>query len=159
MRSEGETVHGAVAIRMAVARGAIRAEAIVRAALERIAQREPAVHAWETLGAAQALAQARAIDAGLAAGGAPGLLAGMPLGVKDILDAAGLPTRFGSPLHANARPAAADAQAVARVRAEHAVVMGKTVTTELAYFTPGPTTNPWNAGHTPGGGDCTRRDT
>ena len=151
MRSEGETVHGAVAIRMAVACGAIRAEAIVRAALERIAQREPALHAWETLGAAQALAQARAIDAGLAAGGAPGLLAGVPLGVKDILDAAGLPTRFGSPLHANARPAAADAQAVARVRAEHAVVMGKTATTELAYFTPGPTTNPWNAAHTPGG--------
>jgi Asp-tRNA(Asn)/Glu-tRNA(Gln) amidotransferase A subunit family amidase len=78
-------------------------------------------------------------------------LTGVPLGVKDIIDVAGLPTRCGSPLRADAVPATADAAVVAAWRALGAVPVGKTVTTEFAYFSPGPTRNPSAPGHTPGG--------
>ncbi|MFD5824192.1 amidase [Lentzea sp. NPDC060358] len=82
---------------------------------------------------------------------ASGPLGGVPLGVKDIIDLAGLPTRCGSPLRADAPPAAADAAIVRAWRAAGAVPIGKTVTTEFAYFHPGPTHNPAAPGHTPGG--------
>ena len=77
-------------------------------------------------------------------------LAGLPIGVKDIIDVAGLPTRAGSPLREN-HVATADAPIVARLRAAGAIVLGKTVTTEYACFDPSPTCNPWNPRHTPGG--------
>ncbi|WP_328324180.1 MULTISPECIES: amidase [unclassified Streptomyces] len=80
-----------------------------------------------------------------------GVLGGVPLGVKDIIDVAGLPTRCGSALRAGTAPARADASIVRAWRRAGAVVLGKTVTTEFAFFAPGPTDNPAAPGHTPGG--------
>ncbi|WP_037354596.1 amidase [Amycolatopsis orientalis] len=80
-----------------------------------------------------------------------GLLGGVPLGVKDIIDLAGLPTRCGSVLRADAPPATVDASIVREWRRAGAVPIGKTVTTEFAFFAPGPTDNPAAPGHTPGG--------
>ena len=96
-------------------------------------------------------------DAAMAAAGRVGDLAGVPVSVKDILDVAGLPTRFGSPLMAHASPAAADIIAVQRLRAAGAVVIGKTTTTEFAWSAIGAspltglTVNPWAPGLTCGG--------
>ncbi|MDZ5456310.1 amidase [Azohydromonas lata] len=140
----------AVSIRTALLEGRLRAEDVARAAMERIAALEPRLRAWEVFDPALALAQARGVDRRMAANEVPGLLAGVPLAVKDIFDTADLPTGHGSPIYRGHRPGA-DAQAVAAARAAGAVVMGKTVTTEFAYFTPGPTANPWNPHHTPGG--------
>ncbi|MFD2471632.1 amidase [Amycolatopsis silviterrae] len=80
-----------------------------------------------------------------------GPLGGVPLGVKDIIDLAGLPTRCGSVLRADAPPATVDASIVREWRRAGAVPIGKTVTTEFAFFAPGPTDNPAAPGHTPGG--------
>ena len=77
-------------------------------------------------------------------------LFGVPLGVKDIFRVDGLPTRAGSKLPAELF-AGKQAESISRLRAAGAIVMGKTVTTEFAYFAPGPTRNPWNPAHTPGG--------
>ncbi|MBU1359141.1 MAG: amidase, partial [Gammaproteobacteria bacterium] len=85
------------------------AEAVAQAAIARIVAREPDVHAWEVFAPELALAQARRVDAALAAGGAAsgaGLLAGVPIAVKDILDTADLPTAYGSPIYRGAQPAA-----------------------------------------------------
>lgn len=145
-----ENAPSAVGIRASLLAGQTSAEDATRAAIERIQALEPALHAWESFDPELALAHARGVDRRLAAGEAPGLLAGVPLAVKDIFDTADLPTGYGSPLYRGHRPLA-DALAVRLAREAGAVVMGKTVTTELAYFTPGPTVNPWRAGHTPGG--------
>ncbi|GAA4332857.1 amidase [Variovorax defluvii] len=136
----------AVELRRALAQRELSAEAAARAALERIAEREPQIHAWQYVDADGALATARALDAR----GVPGLLGGVPLGVKDIIATADLPTCYGSPIYAGFRPTA-DAHCVTLARQAGAVVMGKTVTTEFAYFQPGPTANPRNPAHTPGG--------
>ncbi len=136
----------AVALRQAIEAGTLSAEAAARAAIERIQQREPLIHAWQVVDADAAIAAARALDRR----GTPGLLGGVPLGVKDLIETADLPTRYGSPIYDGFRPAA-DAGCVALARAAGAVVIGKTVTTEFAYFTPGPTANPRNPAHTPGG--------
>lgn len=85
-----------------------------------------------------------------AATGREGPLAGVVLGVKDVIDVAGMPTTHGSPAFAG-NIAAADAECVARLRRAGAVVLGKTVTAEFATYSPGPTRNPWNPAHTPGG--------
>ncbi|RZL88796.1 MAG: amidase [Variovorax sp.] len=136
----------AVALRQAMHTGELTAEAAARAALERIAEREPIVHAWQLVDAEGAIAAARALDKR----GIPGPLGGVSLGVKDIIATADLPTRYGSPIYDGFRPAT-DAACVALARTAGAVVMGKTVTTEFAYFSPGPTANPHNPAHTPGG--------
>jgi Asp-tRNA(Asn)/Glu-tRNA(Gln) amidotransferase A subunit family amidase len=80
-----------------------------------------------------------------------GVLGGVPLGVKDIIDVAGSPTRCGSTLRGSALPASSDAEIVTAWRAAGAVPVGKTVTTEFAFFAPGPTRNPAAPEHTPGG--------
>ncbi|MGI4858411.1 MAG: amidase [Janthinobacterium lividum] len=77
-------------------------------------------------------------------------LAGVPIGVKDLIATADMPTTYGSPIYADFQPAA-DAWIVARIRTLGGVVFGKTVTTEFAWRHPGPTVNPWNPRHTPGG--------
>ncbi|HPU50011.1 MAG TPA: amidase [Burkholderiaceae bacterium] len=130
----------------ALARRELRAEDLMQACLDRIAEREDVVHAFAHLDPDAALAQARALDAGATRGP----LHGLPLGVKDLLDTADMPTGYGSPIYAGQRPAA-DAATVALCREAGAVVAGKTVTTEFAYFHPGPTANPHNPAHTPGG--------
>jgi len=129
-----------------LARGELTAEALVRACLERIAAEEPRVQAWEFLDPELALSQARRLDAA----GRPGPLHGPPLGVKDIIDTADMPTARGSALFAGRRPEA-DAACVAAIRRAGGVVLGKTVTTELAYFAPGKTRNPRDPSRTPGG--------
>jgi Asp-tRNA(Asn)/Glu-tRNA(Gln) amidotransferase A subunit family amidase len=129
-----------------IAAGRLRAEALVAAYLERIAAREPAVGAWHRLDPEAALAAARRCD------GAPpsGPLHGIPIAVKDLIDTVEMPTGYGSAIYEGHRPAA-DAACVALARGAGAIVLGKTVTTEFACFTPGKTANPRNPAHTPGG--------
>ena len=115
---------------------------LMEACLERVAAREPTIRAFATIDPAAALAAARAAG--------PGPLHGLPIGVKDVLDTADLPSEYGSPIWAVWRPRA-DSAPVAWARAAGAVVMGKTVTTEFATRKPGPTGNPANPAHTPGG--------
>ena len=115
---------------------------LMEACLERVAAREPTIRAFATIDPAAALAAARAAG--------PGPLHGLPIGVKDVLDTADLPSEYGSSIWAVWRPRA-DSAPVAWARAAGAVVMGKTVTTEFATRKPGPTGNPANPAHTPGG--------
>lgn len=127
--------------------GTLTAEALTRACLDRIAAREPAVNAWEFLDPEQAIAEARARDR------APvkGRLHGVPVGVKDVIDTADMPTGYGSAIYQGKHRPAADAACVALMREAGAVALGKTVTTEFATFRPGKTANPHHPGHTPGG--------
>lgn len=140
----------ATAAAEAIRRGELTSERLVAACLERIAQAEPQVGAWAWLDPQQALAQARAADGRQRAGAALGPLHGLPVGVKDIFDTADMPTENGTVLHAGRRPER-DATAVALLRAAGAVIMGKTVTAELAVYAPGKTTNPHDPRRTPGG--------
>jgi len=116
--------------------------AITEESLRRIARREATLHAWAFLD--EDLARRNAEES------PPGPLAGVTVGVKDIFDTADQPTEYGSPIYAGHRPRA-DAAAVALLRAAGAVIIGKTVTAELAWSTPGTTTNPHRSSHTPGG--------
>jgi amidase len=124
----------------------ITAEQMARACLVRIEEREAEVRAWIHIDPDAVLAQARQLDAGPVRGP----LHGLPLGVKDLIDTADMPTGYGSPVYAGHRPRA-DAACVALARAAGALVLGKTVTTEFAWFYPGKTANPHNPLHTPGG--------
>ena len=108
------------------------------------------VQAWAHLDRDYALAQARAADTALREGKAAGPLHGVPVGIKDIIDTADLPTENGTTIFAGRRPTA-DASVVAQLKAAGAVILGKTVTTELAFFGPGKTRNPADPEHTPGG--------
>jgi len=141
---------GAGALAQGARNGAFSAEAVVRSCLDRIARVEDVVQAWTFLDPELALTQARAADQRRAAGAPLGALHGVPVGIKDIIDTADMPTENGTVLHAGRRPRA-DAAVVARLRAAGAVIMGKTVTTELATYAPGKTRNPHNPEHTPGG--------
>jgi len=118
---------------------------VMRAALHRIETLEPKVRAWEHLDAASAMDRAEASK------NTAGPLAGVPIGVKDIIDVAGMPTKFGSRVYADAKPAKETAQSIQALENAGAIVVGKTVTTEFAYYSPGKTRNPWNETHTPGG--------
>ena len=122
----------------------------MQACLDQIARTEARVQAWTALDPAYALAQARDADRRQARGEPLGPLHGIPVGIKDIFDTADFPTENGTVLHAGRRPAE-DATAVARLRRAGAVIMGKTVTTELAVYSPGKTTNPHDPRRTPGG--------
>ena len=129
----------------AIEAGTLTAQQLVRDCLDHIAEREPVVKAWAHLDPALALAQAKAAD-----GAKGGLLRGVPIGVKDIIDTHDMPTGHNSPIF-EGRRTFGDAACVALCRSANAVIMGKTVTTEFANRHPGPTTNPHNAAHTPGG--------
>jgi Asp-tRNA(Asn)/Glu-tRNA(Gln) amidotransferase A subunit family amidase len=141
---------GAVEIRDRLARGALAAVDVAQACLDRIAAVEPRVQAWAWLDGDHVMAQARALDAHRATGRPIGPLHGLPVGVKDVIDTARIPTCNGTPLDAGRVPVA-DAFAVERLKAAGAVIMGKTVTTELAYLQPGKTRNPYDPERTPGG--------
>jgi Asp-tRNA(Asn)/Glu-tRNA(Gln) amidotransferase A subunit family amidase len=136
--------------RQAIATRALKPSELVAESLCRIKHWESQVHAWAVVDEERALAEAHRQDKLHPPQLAELPLAGITLGIKDIFDVAGLPTRAGSPL-TSAEPAAADATCVARLRAAGAIVLGKTVTTEFAYVDPPPTLNPWNLTHTPGG--------
>lgn len=128
----------------AVRSGSCDAHDLVERSRQRIAETDAQLQAWVVL-AADAAERAAEVDERRG-----GPLAGVPLGVKDIVDVAGLPTRCGSTLTGD-EPVAATAPLVQRLTALGAVVQGKTVTTEFAYFAPGPTANPRAPGRTPGG--------
>ncbi|MGW4438363.1 amidase [Streptomyces sp. NPDC004596] len=138
----------------ALARGEVTSRELVEQALARIEAARPTLNAFRLVRAEAALAEAEAADRELAAGVRRPLL-GVPVAVKDDMDVAGEPTAFGC--RGEFPPAAADAEAVRRLRAAGAVIVGKTNTCELGQwpFTEGPafgeTRNPWHTGHTPGG--------
>jgi Asp-tRNA(Asn)/Glu-tRNA(Gln) amidotransferase A subunit family amidase len=136
----------AAQIAAAVASGKTTCEAVARAHIERIDEREPQVLAFQHFDPAQVMAQARALDAR----GARGPLAGVPFGIKDIIDTGDMPTQMGSPIYTGHRPRA-DAACVALTRKAGGVLMGKTVTTEFANVHPGKTRNPHDPARTPGG--------
>ncbi len=130
--------------------GILSSEQLVEAYLARIREVDPQVEAWTFLDADYAVTQARALDELRLSGRAIGPLHGVAVGVKDIFDTADMPTENGSVIHAGRTPSR-DATAVSRLRAAGALIMGKTVTTEFAFFSPGKTRNPHNPEHTPGG--------
>jgi amidase len=121
-------------------------EVLVAAYLDHIEEREAVVGAWQYLDREGALAAARQRDAEPPRGP----LHGVPIAVKDLIDTGDMPTAYGSPIYRGHRPPA-DASCVALARAAGAIVLGKTVTTEFAAFSPGKTANPRNPAHTPGG--------
>jgi len=121
--------------------------AAVARVLRRIRRDEAAIGAFVLVAADAARVDARAVDA---RGGSRPLL-GTTVGVKDIIDVAGLPTRCGAPAVTDSSPGLTDATVVARLRAAGSVVIGKTTTAAFAYFDPPPTHNPWDARRTPGG--------
>jgi Asp-tRNA(Asn)/Glu-tRNA(Gln) amidotransferase A subunit family amidase len=140
----------ALELRDRLASGALRAVELVEACLARISATEGQVQAWAWLDGAYALEQARDLDKRRQAGLPIGMLHGLPIGIKDIIDTKGIPTANGTSIDAGRVPNE-DAWIIARLRAEGAIVMGKTVTTEAAFLHPGKTLNPHNPAHTPGG--------
>ena len=136
----------AAEIAAAVAGGESTALAETEAVLAQVAAREDSVHAWRFLDPDLARAKARAVDA------VPlkGPLAGAGVGLKDIIDTADLPTENGVDTDKGRQPTQ-DATAVTRLMAAGAVIIGKTVTTECAFLTPGKTLNPHDPERTPGG--------
>lgn len=131
-------------------RGELSAREVVTASLERIKARDGEIGAWTFLDPEYALRQADEADARRADGTPLGPLCGVPVGVKDIFDTGDMPTGNGSVIHAERRPAR-DATAVSQLRQAGAMILGKTVTTEFALYSPGQTRNPHNPAHTPGG--------
>jgi Asp-tRNA(Asn)/Glu-tRNA(Gln) amidotransferase A subunit family amidase len=126
--------------------GTLTAEAVIRAHLERIDKRDADVLAWTHLAREAALERAKVLDRGPR----KGLLHGVPIGVKDIIDSYDQPTGYGSPAYKTHQPLA-DAATIALARDAGAILLGKTVTTEFANRHPGKTRNPHNPAHTPGG--------
>lgn len=150
MQLEGPEYLTAAAARTALSAGTLTSVDLVSACLRRITTRDGDVGAWAHLDADKALAAARAYDVARAAGASLGTLSGIPVGVKDIIDTADYPTENGTPVFAGRRPDA-DAHIVSQLRAAGAIILGKTVTTELAFFGPGKTKNPHDGRRTPGG--------
>jgi len=141
---------GAAEAAAALAEGRISSEELVTACLARIKADEERVQAWAFLDPEYALRQAREADLRRREGKPLGPLHGIPVGVKDIIDTQDMPTEDGTVLHAGRTPFH-DAAVVTMLRAAGAVIIGKTVTTELATYSPGKTRNPHNPEHTPGG--------
>ena len=130
--------------------GRITSREFVTACLARIDEVDADIQAWAFLDRDHALQQAEAADGRRMRGDHTGPLHGVPIGIKDIFDTGDYGTEFGSPLWAGRTPRR-DAAAVARLRSAGAVILGKTVTTEYAYFSPGKTRNPHDPERTPGG--------
>ncbi len=136
----------ATEIGSAIGAGRLTCESVMRACLDRIAARERMVAAWQYLDPDAAIAAARAFDRGARTGP----LAGVPFGVKDIIDTCDMPTEWGTPIHRGRRPQR-DAACVALTRKAGGVLLGKTVTTEFANLHPGKTRNPHDPARTPAG--------
>lgn len=129
-----------------IAAGKLSSEAVTQECLARIKAREPDIQAWVHLDEGAAVGTARHIDQS----GNHGPLRGLPVAVKDLFDTHDMPTGCGSPIYEHRQPAA-DAAAVALIRRAGGLVLGKTVTTEFAFFSPGKTRNPHDPARTPGG--------
>jgi amidase len=138
---------GATEAAARIADGSLTSEALVRACLDRIADRDAQIRAWAAIDGARAMEQARACDL---SDGPRGPLHGVPIGVKDVIDTGDFVTAHGSPLYAGRRPQT-DAACIAMLRRAGAVILGKTATAEFASICPPDTRNPVNPSHTPGG--------
>jgi Asp-tRNA(Asn)/Glu-tRNA(Gln) amidotransferase A subunit family amidase len=147
LSDEPLTIHDAAT---ALQRGSLRPGDLVEQCLARIAGHEDRVRAWVLVDEVGARQQAEQAGNEIARGVYRGALHGIPIGIKDIIDVAGFPTRAGSSI-TDPRPAEGDAAVVARLRKAGAIILGKTVTTEFASFDPPVTRNPWNLDRTPGG--------
>ncbi|MBB3459022.1 Asp-tRNA(Asn)/Glu-tRNA(Gln) amidotransferase A subunit family amidase [Rhizobium sp. BK313] len=130
--------------------GEIGAEELTAACLDRIAALEPGIKAWTFFDADRALRAAGEADSRRAKGEALGVLHGLPVGIKDTYDTLDMPTEFGTPIHRGRQPST-DATMVDRLRRAGAIILGKTVTSEYAVYTAGPTRNPHDLTRTPGG--------
>ncbi|WP_353146502.1 amidase [Pollutimonas bauzanensis] len=139
---------GLIEARAALDARDISAEALLVACLNRITSRESEVGAWAYIDIARALEQAREYDADRPDSTRP--LRGIPFGIKDVIDAAGMPAGYGSPLYAGYRPAW-DAYCVAAIKRAGGIILGKNTTSEFAHTRPARTRNPHNVAHTPGG--------
>lgn len=122
----------------------------LQATLSRIRETDQIIRAWETVDEKRALKDAGAASVAVTHE-AHSALRGLVVGIKDVIDVAGMPTRAGSAIRANAEPAEADATVVKRLRRAGAIIVGKTKTTEFAYTDPADTANPADPRHTPGG--------
>ena len=140
----------ATAATAAIASGDTTSVALLESCLARIESRDALVSAWVYVDAGPALAKARDADAAREAGTPVGRLHGLPVAIKDIFDTADMPTECGSDLYRDRQPRR-DAEAVSLLRRAGAIVLGKTVTAELALSAPGPTANPLDLRRTPGG--------
>jgi Asp-tRNA(Asn)/Glu-tRNA(Gln) amidotransferase A subunit family amidase len=143
----GPTFHDALP---AFRAGADTPRAYLERCLSTIAEREPVVRAWVVLNEAGARAAADASTARWQAGQPLSPIDGMPIGIKDLIATQDMPTQMGCAAYRGHFPKN-DAALVQALRAAGAVILGKTVTTELGMSEPGPTTNPFDPGHTPGG--------
>ena len=141
---------GAAEAAEAIRAGSISAEQLVQSCLDRIEEFEPSIGAWAHLDAELALEAAREADRVHSSGRPTGPLHGVPVGIKDIIDTADLPTECGTVLNAG-RTTSVDAGLVGTLREAGAIIIGKTVTTELAVYAPGKTRNPHDPERTPGG--------
>ena len=144
--TSGALILSATEAAAAIAAGTLTSEKLVAACLERVRAREPEVQAWAYIDPDAALKEARGRDREERRS----RLHGIPVGVKDVIDTADMPTEYGSPIYKGNRPAS-DAACVALVREFGGVVLGKTVSTEFATRHAGKTRNPRNTAHTPGG--------
>ena len=140
----------ASAAREAIELGLLSSYELVESCLARIDELEPTIGAWEHLDKEIALHQACAADEFRKSGLPTGALHGLPIGIKDIIDTSDYPTELGTVLHQGRRPEQ-DASLVSLLKEAGAIILGKTVSTELAVFAPGKTRNPHNPDHTPGG--------
>ena len=147
---EGLNWLGARAAAQGIRDGAFSATDLVQACLAQVEARESEVQAWAFIDPQHALEQAKQADEWRAAGKPLGPLHGVPVGIKDIIDTRDMPTEDGTPLHAGRNPWH-DAKVVDLLRTAGAIILGKTVTAELATYSPGKTRNPHNPAHTPGG--------
>ncbi len=134
----------------AIKEGNLSCVELLNSCLERIDGLDSEIKAWTLVDREGAQEEARRLDKELSSGKQPGPLYGIPVGVKDIFYTAGLRTEAGSPLWSGFVPSY-DAAAVVRLKEAGAIILGKTHTTEFAYFDPAPTRNPWNTDRTPGG--------
>ncbi len=136
--------------REAIRQGLLTSQELVSACFSRIDELEESIGAWAHLDKEYALEQARQADDFRSRGLAIGPLHGLPVGIKDIIDTSDYPTEYGTVLHQGRRPDK-DATLVSLLREAGAIILGKTVSTEMAVFSPGKTSNPHNTAHTPGG--------
>ena len=134
----------------AIAQRSLSPVELMQSLLERSSAQDPVLRVWETLDEDAAMEAARRSEQALSKNETVGRLQGVPIGVKDIFNTQGMRTSSGSPIYADFVPDH-DSTAVARLKSDGAIVMGKTVTTEFASFDPPPTRNPWGLDHTPGG--------
>lgn len=145
-----DTTQNATELASAIKDGKISSLELVEACLDHINAHEDTVQAWAYLDPELAKEQARQADDYRHRGMALGPLHGVPVGIKDIIDTDDMPTEFGTVLHEGHRPGA-NATLVNLLKEAGAIILGKTVTTEMAVLTPGKTRNPHNPEHTPGG--------